>query len=57
MYYQQCMILQVIIFILIFFLRFALAVLFHVGNEPSFKSKGESAQGVPSYVWFNLSED
>lgn len=57
MYYQQCMILQVIIFILIFFLRFTFAVLFHVGNEPSFKSKGDSAQGVPSYVWYNLGED
>ena len=57
MYYQQCMILQVIIFILIFFLRFTFAVLFHVANKPSFKKGGGVAQGVPSYVWYNLGED
>lgn len=56
MYYQQCMILQVIIFIAIFFLRFIFAVIFHTASKPSLKSKG-GAQGIPSYVWYNLGED
>ena len=57
MYYQQCMMLNIIIYILIFFIRFILLVGFHRKDSAVKYTGGGESKGIPAYVWFNLGED
>ena len=57
MYYQQCMMLNIIIYILIFFIRFILLVGFHRKDSAAKYTGGSESKGIPAYVWFNLGED